>query len=159
MFNQGGSHYTRLSEDIDQGFVLSNFSNYFNTGQEFIPLVVKTDADYNSGCNDVNVTGELEIAIEEWDVQDIVYEEEEGGEVVNFSPESDFEYTEVDVECESFPMLEALFTVEDAGNGPVGTFNFTNNSIGQGAYFWTFGDGGTSTAENPTYTYTENGDF
>ena len=33
------------------------------------------------------------------------------------------------------------------------TVNFTSNSPGATSYKWTFGDGGTSTAANPSYTY------
>jgi hypothetical protein len=38
---------------------------------------------------------------------------------------------------------------------------FTDGSTGTGTitYSWTFGDGGTSTAQNPTHTYTANGSY
>ena len=38
---------------------------------------------------------------------------------------------------------------------------FTNNSTGPGAlsYFWSFGDGGTSTLLNPSHTYTSSGNY
>ena len=32
--------------------------------------------------------------------------------------------------------------------------NFTNNSTGASSYIWSFGDGGTSTANSPSHTYT-----
>ena len=38
------------------------------------------------------------------------------------------------------------------GCGPL-TTNFTDLSVGATAWAWDFGDGGTSTAQNPTYTY------
>jgi PKD repeat protein len=37
--------------------------------------------------------------------------------------------------------------------------NFTNQSSGATSYSWTFGDGGTSTATNPSHTYTSAGTF
>lgn len=37
--------------------------------------------------------------------------------------------------------------------------NFINNSTGADTYDWTFGDGGTSTAENPSYVYGMSGPF
>lgn len=37
--------------------------------------------------------------------------------------------------------------------------NFTNTSSGGTSYFWTFGDGGTSTLQHPTHTYTSGGTF
>ncbi|MCB9245031.1 MAG: PKD domain-containing protein [Flavobacteriales bacterium] len=44
-------------------------------------------------------------------------------------------------------------------NACVGTaMNFTNSSS-TGTYLWTFGDGGTSTASSPSYTYAKSGSF
>lgn len=37
------------------------------------------------------------------------------------------------------------------------TVAFTNTSTDATSYFWTFGDGGTSVEQNPTYTYTADG--
>lgn len=39
------------------------------------------------------------------------------------------------------------------------TASFTNTSTGATTYDWTFGDGGTSTATNPTHTYTATGTY
>ncbi len=39
------------------------------------------------------------------------------------------------------------------------TVDFTNNSIGGGSYTWDFGDGMSSTQENPVHTYTEDGEY
>jgi len=42
------------------------------------------------------------------------------------------------------------------------TFNFTdvsNGSTGSDTYYWEFGDGGTSSNRNPSYTYTKTGSF
>jgi len=36
---------------------------------------------------------------------------------------------------------------------------FTDESIGAGTWFWDFGIGGTSTVQNPTYTYPESGSY
>jgi type IX secretion system substrate protein/PKD domain-containing protein len=38
-------------------------------------------------------------------------------------------------------------------------YNFTNNSVNSSTYSWNFGDGQTSTAMNPSVTYTANGTF
>jgi gliding motility-associated-like protein len=37
--------------------------------------------------------------------------------------------------------------------------NFTNNSTGGTTYSWTFGDGGTSTLQNPTHVFTNGGTY
>ncbi|MEL7529678.1 MAG: PKD domain-containing protein [Bacteroidota bacterium] len=53
----------------------------------------------------------------------------------------------------------ANFTAS-ANNGCVGLpVNFTNNSTFANTYFWDFGDGNTSTAANPTHTYSTPGLF
>lgn len=54
----------------------------------------------------------------------------------------------------------ASFTVDrSSGNAPL-TVQFTDTSTGSPtAWSWTFGDGGSSTAQNPLYTYNEPGTF
>lgn len=39
------------------------------------------------------------------------------------------------------------------------TMTFTNNSLGTDSYFWDFGDGFTSTLQNPVHDYTSPGNF
>ncbi len=54
------------------------------------------------------------------------------------------------------PPLTASFTVEISDL----TATFTNTSNNASDFFWDFGDGsGTSTEENPTYTYSEGGNY
>jgi gliding motility-associated-like protein len=58
--------------------------------------------------------------------------------------------------------VNADFTNSAAtGCKPPATINFTNTSTGPGTitYQWFFGDGGTSTATNPSYTYTVGGTY
>ena len=40
-----------------------------------------------------------------------------------------------------------------------GNTTFTNTSLNATGYFWSFGDGGTSTLQNPTHLYTSSGSF
>lgn len=58
------------------------------------------------------------------------------------------------------PVLEADFkAVPSQGTAPL-TVAFTNTSIGEyTSIFWEFGDGGTSTQANPTYTYNIGGTY
>ncbi len=58
--------------------------------------------------------------------------------------------------------VDALFTHSLPGGCSVPeTITFQNQSTGTGtlAYSWTFGDGGTSTAANPSHTYTAAGSY
>ncbi len=45
-----------------------------------------------------------------------------------------------------------------SGNTPL-TVNFTDQSTGATSWSWSFGDGGASTAQNPSHTYTSQGTF
>ncbi|MBS1637129.1 MAG: gliding motility-associated C-terminal domain-containing protein [Bacteroidetes bacterium] len=55
--------------------------------------------------------------------------------------------------------VTAAFTANpNSGVAPLDV-NFTNQSAGATAYSWTFGDGGNSTATNPSNTYNSHGTF
>ncbi len=56
------------------------------------------------------------------------------------------------------PVPIASFSSDTSGCKPL-TVTFTNLSVYTNSYFWDFGDGGTSTAENPTYTYYTPGNY
>lgn len=66
------------------------------------------------------------------------------------------------VEVFAAPQVEAVVSVDEAvvtlmdGEAEV---HFENASNGATAYNWNFGDGGTSTSENPTHLYTEAGAY
>ncbi|MGZ5245744.1 MAG: PKD domain-containing protein [Flavitalea sp.] len=51
------------------------------------------------------------------------------------------------------------FAVSNPSSCASNAVNFTDLSIGSTAYSWTFGDGGTSSQKNPSYTYTDTGSF
>lgn len=59
------------------------------------------------------------------------------------------------------PVAVADFQAPNVGCAPFAV-NFNNNSLVQGnnpSFFWSFGDGNTSTLPNPTHTYTTSGVF
>jgi gliding motility-associated-like protein len=57
----------------------------------------------------------------------------------------------------------AAFSAQPGENQPIefklATFSFTNSSEGAVSYAWDFGDGGTSTMEDPQHKYESTGDF
>ena len=53
----------------------------------------------------------------------------------------------------------ASFTYSGAGNYAPCNVTFTNTSQNATSYSWNFGDGGTSTATNPSHTFTTGGTF
>src|SRR6185503_12873332 len=56
------------------------------------------------------------------------------------------------------PLVVAQFTTPPNGCIPY-TAQFTNTSIAGQTFSWTFGDGGTSTATNPTHLYLAPGTY
>ena len=56
------------------------------------------------------------------------------------------------------PLVVAQFNTPPTGCVPY-TAQFTNTSIAGQTFSWTFGDGGTSTATNPSHTYTAPGTY
>jgi len=64
----------------------------------------------------------------------------------------------VGIDCITSPVLAAFTTSDDEGCVPL-TVTFDNNSINATSYQWTFGDGGTSSQENPTHEYASEGTF
>ncbi|MBL0355487.1 MAG: PKD domain-containing protein [Chitinophagaceae bacterium] len=58
------------------------------------------------------------------------------------------------------PKPRASFTTTDTANCKTPyTVNFTNHSINAASYLWDFGDNATSTAVNPSHTYSNIGSF
>ncbi len=51
------------------------------------------------------------------------------------------------------------FSVSNPLSCASNAINFTDLSVGSDAYSWQFGDGGTSSLQNPSYTYTDTGSF
>lgn len=56
------------------------------------------------------------------------------------------------------PQVQALFSTPPAGCVPY-TADFVNNSLGGLNFFWDFGDGGTSTMDNPSHLYPNPGTY
>ena len=56
------------------------------------------------------------------------------------------------------PEVKALFSTPANGCVPYNAV-FTNNSLGGLNFLWNFGDGATSTIDNPTHLYTKTGSF
>ena len=54
-YNHGGSHYPYLTKAVDgYGYLISGFSNFYTPN--FNPLLIRTDSDFVSGCNETDVT-------------------------------------------------------------------------------------------------------
>ncbi len=56
-------------------------------------------------------------------------------------------------------IVEDIPAASFAPTGTGATFDFTNTSTGADSYLWNFGDGNTSTEEDPSHTYLAAGDY
>jgi PKD repeat protein len=76
---------------------------------------------------------------------------------------SDTDYTEISVMSEPNYLLTADFTYRPSSPSDLDVIHFTDQSTdGDGhimSWSWDFGDGGTSTLQNPTYDYADNGTY
>ncbi len=59
--------------------------------------------------------------------------------------------------CNKRPLAD--FTMDDETPEPNQVIHFTSTSLDGHSYEWNFGDGGTSTAENPAHIFTEAGSY
>ncbi|MBX2956274.1 MAG: S8 family serine peptidase [Cyclobacteriaceae bacterium] len=88
---------------------------------------------------------------------------------IEISEPGDYSVTvrDLSLNCESssqiitlnvIPSPVAAFTTGNAINTNI-PINFTNQSIAAISWLWQFGDGTSSTLQNPTHTYSQNGDY
>lgn len=68
-------------------------------------------------------------------------------------------HTKLIINAVVFEPLSANFTWIAQNSGFPMTIDFIANSTGATSWLWDFGDGGTSTLENPTYTYQQPGQY
>lgn len=61
--------------------------------------------------------------------------------------------TPVEIDIDPLPMAAYGYSINE------NTYSFNNNSSGADSYIWDFGDGNTSTEENPMHTFTQNGQY
>jgi PKD repeat protein len=59
----------------------------------------------------------------------------------------------------AFPAPVASFTMDKITAATGETITFTNTSVNATSYSWDFGDGGTSTHQNPTHAYSSAGNY
>ncbi len=129
IYNMKGSQYTRVRTTMD-GFYISGFSNAYAGNVSFQGLIIKTDNNYLSGCNDIEVTSELNTYTDSsvWDIQNFQYQISSGIRSINYSNDVDTNI-QTSVICETqielHPMIDGPamvcvdeeFTIIDSSNG------------------------------------------
>ena len=160
IYNQGGSHYTRLLPARDGGFIISNYTNFFNsTAGEFRALIIKTDENFVSGCNEIDVSNEVVLANTSWETIVLTLTNSSGGQDFNATTETDFQYDGITTLCETLPPQ------------PVADFSFDNGCLDETILFtdesegniltweWDFDGVGSSMLQDPEFMFAGAGSF
>ncbi len=140
LYNNGGSHYTKI-QTRPNGFILSNFSTKYGGPSFFKPLIITTDNELNSGCNEINVTAQVGLVNEAWEFVDITYNVDTGYTIQPYSISSDYAYQLVQVLCETPEDVSGVWEVADTlclGDVLVASGEGTPEVVSQ---LWNMGDG------------------
>lgn len=112
LYNNGGSHYTKI-QDRPNGFLMSNFSTKYGGPSFFKPLIITTDSDLNSGCNEIDVTQQVGLVNEAWEFVDITFSVDTGYTIQPYSNSSDYAYQLVQVLCETPEDVSGTWEIPD----------------------------------------------
>jgi len=144
---------------------------YFKDIQlDFVPLVADFSADVNSICQGETVTfTDLSVGATAWSWNfgsganpstastvgpHIVTYNTSGGKTVSLTINGSLTETKT-----NFIIVNTVPSSAFTFSGSNYTVDFTNNSSDATTYLWDFGDGETSTLENPVHTFTTSGTF
>lgn len=163
IYNRGGSHYTRLVER-PEGMLLTNFSNFFggpNPGAgPFRPLVIVTDDELQSGCNEIDVTAELIQADAPWETFGVTYSLDTTFVVSPYQVSQAYSFTGQQTLCET--PVELAATLSLSPQICMGTpVMLTADTVGQAlTVTWYAGDGSVlSGALDTAHVYRESGTY
>lgn len=100
LYNNGSSHYTKVQERSN-GYLLSNFSTKYGAPSFFKPLIIATDENLASGCNEIDISQQVGQVIESWEFTDISYSVDTNYMIQPYTISSDYAYQLVQVLCET----------------------------------------------------------
>jgi gliding motility-associated-like protein len=109
LYNNGSSHYPRISKCLDRGILLSGFSNAYSGPLGFRTLLMKMDSTLSTGCIETDVTNQTFVQSKLFRVNMPVPITGNSGTVVNNS--STYTTSILDSTlCASFPVVQSAFT-------------------------------------------------
>ncbi|MBK6573365.1 MAG: gliding motility-associated C-terminal domain-containing protein [Saprospiraceae bacterium] len=109
IYNRKGSQYTRVRVSPIGGVILSGFSTAYASNVNFQGLVIKTNNDFLSGCNDIDVTQELTQYEPNWTIRDFVYQTKAGQQIIDYKNFKDSVLFSKTI-CETDFEIKPLFT-------------------------------------------------
>ncbi|HEY8934987.1 MAG TPA: S8 family serine peptidase, partial [Cyclobacteriaceae bacterium] len=163
-----GNEYTLPSVLSDTTFYISNADNSYESLRVPANIIVKANPTIIASGSSTFCEGQsIQLSVAEADAY--LWSTGEKTQSIQVSTKGDFSVTVTDATlgCEStsetFSTLVnvnpvASFTL--SGNAETGSaIVFSNASSGAASWLWNFGDGQTSTDENPSHTFSDNGSF
>jgi PKD repeat protein len=140
-YNDGYSHYTRISKATDGGYLLNGFSNKYTGPVGFQTLLMKLDNALNSGCFESDVTALTVVQEKSFKItQPGAVLGSSGTVVVNASTYNTT--AEDSTICESYPVLSAA--IDTSGYCVGDSVFFSADSVGISSWHWNFGDPSTT---------------
>ncbi|MCC7028867.1 MAG: T9SS type A sorting domain-containing protein [Chitinophagaceae bacterium] len=159
-YNNGSSHYPRLSKAPDGGYILSGFGNQYADPSGFQSLLLKLDAQLQSGCFETDVTALTSLVSAPFKItQPTPVLGSSGSVAANAATYSCI--VNDSTLCEFYPVLTA--GIDTAGICAGQPVLFTADTAGITSWWWNFGDpatsGDTALIHNPVYNYPAAGTY
>nr|MBP6313933.1 PKD domain-containing protein [Chitinophagaceae bacterium] len=153
-YNDGNSHYTRISKATDGGYLLNGFSNKYTGPVGFQTLLMKLDNTLSSGCFESDVTALTVVQDKGFKITQPGAVLGTSGTVVNNTTTYSTAAADSTI-CESYPVLSA--TIDTSGFCAGDSVFFSADSVGISSWHWNFGDPGasndTSSNQHTSYVY------
>lgn len=133
IYNRHGSQYTRVRKSSYGSVLLSGFSRAYTDKVRSQGLIIKTDNAFLSGCNDIDVTPEVNVYKPSWQIADFNYQTRNGTRVLDYFGDRDSSI-KVFTLCDEQPLLTPDF--ESIDTSCPGKVLFTDLSAGPGERYW-----------------------
>jgi len=160
ILNTGGCYASGIAAIPGNDFLYFGYSNqYSDPCCTFEPLLIRMEADLNSGCNQNDVLAISSMELSTWNSADYVSLEGTGIISFNFSGQGSLSFNPTNTVCEQFPPISADFVPQSTCIGQ--SINLESVTTGN-IVFWSWNmDNSESIAEADVvdYTYTEPGTY
>jgi hypothetical protein len=93
-YNNGGSHYPYITNPRDGiGLLLSGFTTNYSAAT-FKPIIIRTDANYSSGCNETDLLSQTVMEYPPFQVRTPAYVVASGGSLINSTISANLMWTD-----------------------------------------------------------------
>jgi hypothetical protein len=160
IYNNGSSHYPRLSKAPDGAYILSGFGNQYADPSGFQSLLLKLNAQLQSGCFETDVTALTTVVSAPFKITQPTPVLGSSGSVAANAATYTCTLNDTTL-CESYPLLTA--GIDTAGSCAGQAVLFHADTTGITSWHWDFGDpatlADTALIKDPSYVYTTAGTY